>query len=249
MDAHATNSEKTAARLKACRGHAHKIRTGGAPARSRAPKSLSGGHGNAAKPRNVRRPYCLLDVFCGRGGWSRGFVARGWHCIGVDIADFSRHYPGTFYQLDALTLTESDHFGQFDAAVVSPPCEEFARAWLPWLRGDKQPAESAVQLLRWAIEVSQRGPRRIVECSRFAANHVTQAPVRVGSWCLWGDVPMLLPELARRKTAQSGKVASRRALIPFGLSVAVCDWFTASLELSQVRSHLGELTVKGGEIR
>jgi len=27
----------------------------------------------------------LLDLFCGRGGWSKAFMSRGWHCVGVDI--------------------------------------------------------------------------------------------------------------------------------------------------------------------
>src|SRR3954465_9005108 len=90
----------------------------------------------------------LLEVFCGRGGWSKSFAARGWHCVGVDIAELG--YPFEFIKADALTLTE-EFINGFDGVVMSPPCEEFARAWLPWLRGDHKPAAWAVNLLHWSI--------------------------------------------------------------------------------------------------
>ncbi len=31
----------------------------------------------------------MLDLCCGLGGWSEGFLAAGWRCVGVDLADFS----------------------------------------------------------------------------------------------------------------------------------------------------------------
>jgi site-specific DNA-cytosine methylase len=27
----------------------------------------------------------MLDLFCGRWGWSKAFAARGWECVGVDL--------------------------------------------------------------------------------------------------------------------------------------------------------------------
>ena len=29
----------------------------------------------------------LLDLFCGRLGWSRAFAARGWECVGIDLVE------------------------------------------------------------------------------------------------------------------------------------------------------------------
>lgn len=84
----------------------------------------------------------LLEIFCGRGGWSKSFAARGWRCVGVDVAALG--YPFEFIQADALTLTP-EFIAGFDAVVMSPPCEEFARAWLEaWKRefnGDDEDPE------------------------------------------------------------------------------------------------------------
>ena len=92
----------------------------------------------------------LLDLFCGVGGWSKAFMRRGWHCVGVDILDLG--YPGEFLQCSVLDLTP-EFIDSFDAIASSPPCEEFARAWLPWLRGDKTPEKWAVDLLEWSVKL------------------------------------------------------------------------------------------------
>ena len=44
----------------------------------------------------------MLDLCCGMGGWSAGFMAAGWRCVGVDLADFSASYPGECVQADLL---------------------------------------------------------------------------------------------------------------------------------------------------
>jgi hypothetical protein len=162
----------------------------------------------------------LLDVFCGVGGWSKAFAARGWNCVGVDIAALG--YPGRLEQRDALSLPR-DWIDGFDAVVMSPPCEEFARAWLPWLRGDKQPAQWSLDLLTWSVSLCDR-PRRIVECSNFAARHVPGS-VRCESYSLWGDVPLLMPILPRGKMAKSGMRPELRAEIPPALAETVARHF------------------------
>jgi len=168
----------------------------------------------------------LLDVFCGVGGWTKTFMARGWNCVGVDLADFSASYPGQFVQADALSL---DHqwINQFDAVLMSPPCEEYARAWLPWLRGDKTPAKWAIDLLEWSVALCDR-PGRMVECSNFSARHVKGA-ARVGSYSLWGDVPLLMRQVPRGKMAKSGMRPELRAEIPDELARSVAEWFEAGL--------------------
>lgn len=166
----------------------------------------------------------LLDLFCGVGGWSKGFLRRGWRCVGVDVAAFG--YPGEFIQCDVRELTR-DFIDGFDAVAASPPCEEFARASLPWLRGDGKPDEEHVALLRWSVALCDR-PNRIVECSRFATRHAPGA-VMNESYALWGDVPLLMPAFVRRKTYHSGKFPERRAEIPRGLSDCIAMHFGAQL--------------------
>lgn len=166
----------------------------------------------------------LLDLFCGVGGWTKAFQARGWHCTGVDTAALG--YPGDFVQTDVLTLSR-EWIDDFDAIVASPPCEDFARAWLPWLRGDKTPEAWAIKLLEWSVALCDR-PGRLVECSRFAARHVPGAQLRE-SYALWGDVPLLMPALPRGKMKKSGMRPDLRAEIPGVLADAVADHFTAQL--------------------
>lgn len=168
----------------------------------------------------------LLDLFCGRGGWTKRFAARGWHCTGVDLAALG--YPGDeFIQVDVMTLTP-EFLDSFDGIVSSPPCEDFARAWLPWLRGDQKPEKWAVDLLEWSVALCKGRQNRITECSRFAAKHVPGADIRE-SWALWGDVPLLISQLQRNKAAKSGMRPDLRAEIPAALADAVADLFTSQV--------------------
>lgn len=167
----------------------------------------------------------LLELFCGRGGWSKAFAARGWDCTGVDIAAFG--YPFEFIQADCLTLTP-EFINGFDGVISSPPCEDFARAWLPWLRGDGKPEAWALDLLKWSVSLCDR-PGWLTECSNFAAKYVPGS-VRIGSYALWGDVPLLAPQFPRTKAAKSGTRPDLRAEIPRPLADTVADWFTVQPE-------------------
>ena len=88
---------------------------------------------------NKTKPLCI-DLFCGLGGFSEGFLAEGFECIGFDI---ERHnygaggYPGQLVLQDALTL----HGSQFrDAAciVASPPCQRYSYMAQPWQRAKRE---------------------------------------------------------------------------------------------------------------
>jgi len=166
----------------------------------------------------------LLDLFCGRGGWSKAFKRHGWYCVGVDIEDL--RYPEEFLQSDVYDLTP-EFIDSFDAIVSSPPCEDFARAHLPWLRGDREPTPEAIALLEWSVKLTAAKPNRITECSRFAAMHVPGA-IYEGSYALWGDVPLLMPQFrrARRKGVDTGKRPDLRAEIPRDMGDWIAREFT-----------------------
>lgn len=79
------------------------------------------------------KPLCI-DLFCGLGGWTEGFLAEGYRVVGFDN---HRHeygearYPGQLVIQDVLTI----HGSQFrDAAVIvaSPPCQKYSYLAMPW---------------------------------------------------------------------------------------------------------------------
>lgn len=61
----------------------------------------------------------LLDLFCGAGAVSIGYVEAGWEVVGVDIVD-QPSYPFPFLRADALTTARL--IPLFDAVHASPPC-------------------------------------------------------------------------------------------------------------------------------
>jgi hypothetical protein len=162
----------------------------------------------------------LLDLFCGRGGWSLPFIQRGWSCIGIDCQDHG--YPGEL-RIQRLPADPASLLALApDAVVASPPCEDYARHALPWIAA---PAADET-LLRWSLSLPAifRCPV-IVECSRFAAR-TNPGHVIVGPYALWGHVPALLPYVPFFKSKLSGTDPARRAMIHPALSDFIADYFT-----------------------
>ena len=80
----------------------------------------------------------MLDLFCGRWGWSRAFAARGWECVGVDIVEPPEIPPNChFFCADILSASVNCYYKTInlnnipctiwpDFICVSSPCEEFS---------------------------------------------------------------------------------------------------------------------------
>lgn len=77
----------------------------------------------------------LLDLFCGAGGCSVGYVHAGFRVIGVDLNP-QPHYPCEFHQGDAIEALEilidkGEYAGveleEISAIHASPPCQKFSR--------------------------------------------------------------------------------------------------------------------------
>ena len=63
----------------------------------------------------------ILELFCGLGGWSKGFQELGQECTGVDIQDLG--YPYRFIQADIFDWQPDQ---DYDIVLASPPCSEFS---------------------------------------------------------------------------------------------------------------------------
>lgn len=155
------------------------------------------------------------DLFCGLGGWSKGFLAEGYEAIGYDIERHEygdKKYPGELRLQDVLTVHGSE-FRDAAAIVASPPCQEFSYMALPWSRAkqiagalrEKVPFpdkytgsrtlteltalfDACFRLQREASEAAGRHIPLVVENVKGAQPWVGRAKAHFGSFYLWGDV-------------------------------------------------------------
>lgn len=156
------------------------------------------------------RSLVLLDLFCGRWGWSRAFVNRGWHCIGVDLIEPPDIPAGCeFVCGDILNLrvhefpagkifywqTNGDHVARgIDAIVVSSPCEEFSVHGMKHFHPNPKYPENGVRLFEHTrILCKAAGVPYVMENVRAAQQFVGNAVHHCGPFYLWGNaVPPLM---------------------------------------------------------
>jgi hypothetical protein len=147
------------------------------------------------------KPICI-DLFCGLGGWTDGFLAEGYECIGYDIEahDYGTGgYPGTLILRDVLSIHGSE-FKDAACIVASPPCQAYSYRAMPWKLAKALPPPSndlfwsCFRIQREAIQAAGHYIPMVVENVRGAQKWVGQARFRYGSFYLWGDVPALMPQ-------------------------------------------------------
>lgn len=194
-----------------------------------------------------RRPIAI-DLFCGLGGWTEGLLAEGYEVVGFDI---ERHeygeerYPAQLVIQDVLTI----HGSQFKDAsliVASPPCQEFSYMAMPWTRAKEKQrlieADAAEQkrltalfdacfrIQREACEAAGRHIPMVVENVRGAQKWVGRSRWNFGSFHLWGDVPALMPVVAKHSKVPafrfdgSGKSFQTAAVEHTGIKVPGISW-------------------------
>jgi hypothetical protein len=176
--------------------------------------------------RLMKPPLCI-DLFCGLGGWTEGFLAEGYDVVGFDN---TRHvygearYPGQLVIQDVLTL----HGSQFAGAaciVCSPPCQAYSYMAMPWSRAKAMAVdirESTAKLLElnrlfWAcLDIQEQASRAaghriplVIENVKGAQPWVGRAKGKFGSFYLWGDVESVGGRVVVRPEFGAGIAAAR----------------------------------------
>jgi site-specific DNA-cytosine methylase len=155
-------------------------------------------------------PKCY-DLFCGLGGFSEGFLAEGYECIGFDIEahDYGiGGYPGTLILRDVRSIHGSE-LADATVIVASPPCQAYSYWAMPWKKAkalgppDNTLFNECFRIQREAIAAAGHHIPMIVENVRGAQKWVGRAQYHYGSFYLWGDVPALMPMTAP-KTVKCG---------------------------------------------
>lgn len=145
-----------------------------------------------------------VDLFCGKGGWTRGLQAAGWRVVGFDIAaDLTRDYPGELVLQDVATIDGTRWRGKVGLIVASPPCQAYSYRAMPWKRAKALPPPDNTLFEACFRIAREAGCPIVVENVRGAQKWVGRAVAHFGSYYLWGDVPALIP-IARKAAKVSG---------------------------------------------
>lgn len=135
----------------------------------------------------------LVDICCGRGGWSAGFIAEGWSARGYDLK-LQPEYPGEFVQRDLMDI-KADDLIDADYVTVSTPCENFSVHCMPHFHPNPPPPELGLKLFNHARRICEdSGKPYIMENVRCAERFVGKAVNHCGPFYLWGNaVPAIFP--------------------------------------------------------
>jgi len=155
----------------------------------------------------------MLDLFSGRLGWSKPFLARGWEVIAVDLVRPPDTPPGcTFIKADIMNLRYSGDFasnnwfliengerrwiGDFDFICASSPCDEFSCWTMKMFQPNPKYPELGIQLFNHTRAICETsGVPYVMENTRGAVQFVGKPVGRCGPFYLWGNgVPPILPQ-------------------------------------------------------
>lgn len=143
----------------------------------------------------------MLDLFCGRFGWSKAFAARGWECVGVDLIEPPEIPAGcTFLQADVLSCEARLIQGAYDFICASSPCEEFSVHGMKHFHPNPKYPEMGIKLFNHTRSLCEAaGVPYVMENVRAAQSFVGNAVHHCGPFYLWGTgVPPLLNQGIRK---------------------------------------------------
>lgn len=188
----------------------------------------------------------ILDLFCGRGGWSKPFVEDGDSVDGVDILD-TGVYSGNLILRD---IREFHPAKGYDFVVGSPPCNDFSTASGPnKTRDDREPPDPCrgIELFGHALRVIGEAHPRFyalenVYRSRRFIPFEAQMVFRMSRWAnrlLWTNLPLpmrsvdFIPDGKLNddfKHLKYVEASQRRAEIPYPIARFIADTVKAAIK-------------------
>lgn len=139
----------------------------------------------------------ILDLFCGRWGWSKAFSERGHECVGIDLTVPPEIPEGCmFIKADILTITAEWIKEQgFDFICASSPCEQFSVHGMKCFHPNPKYPELGLRLFNHTRAICEAsGLPYIMENVRSAQQFVGKAVNHCGPFYMWGNsVPPLTP--------------------------------------------------------
>jgi hypothetical protein len=131
----------------------------------------------------------LLDVCCGRWGWSKEFARRGWKCIGIDLLEHETPPEGCkLIRMNLLALTV-EHLRKWGVtlAVASTPCEEFTCYMMKHFQSNAPYPAIGIKLFKHVESILLESCIPFVmENVRSAEKFLGQAVNNCGPFHLWG---------------------------------------------------------------
>lgn len=167
----------------------------------------------------------VLDLFCGRKGFSRAFLERGHAVTTLDINPKS--HPDICADVKHLPWRNVLH--RWDVILASPVCTDFTKSSLPWYKDVVPSMELVVPTLTlikraepvyWIIE----NVRGAIKWFAPTLGHYRQ---RAGSRYLWGNFPLFLVShhncYGKEKWGHYKNSAERKSVIPYDISRGLCE--------------------------
>lgn len=150
----------------------------------------------------------MLDLFCGRWGWSRKFAERGHECVGIDLTP-TPDIPAncTFLQQDILNIKPRwIELQGFDFICASSPCEQFSVHGMKHFHPNPPYPELGIKLFEHTRALCEAsGVPYVMENVRAAQAFVGQAQHHCGPFYLWGTgVPPLVNQGINKKQTFRG---------------------------------------------
>ncbi len=156
----------------------------------------------------------MLDLFSGMGGASAAMTNRGWQVLTVDNEET--------FQPDVVADILRVSFRNYSPDLIwgSPPCTEFSRQGLPWIKDAPEPDMGLIEAFHRIVK--ELAPRWwILENVHGAVKYFGTPQFIGGPVKLWGRFPPINCNVGYWKRNTNWQRKDLRAKMPYNLSLAV----------------------------